>query len=240
MREPLLAVDDEREAICKWQDDRDQRALELLLRSHARQAWSQAARWTDNPVHLEDLASEGLIGLMRAADNFDRSQNVRFSTYSAWWVMNCISAALARIKTVIDIPPRTYLDARSGRLEGEDASLVQVAMSGMVALDAPVTDDGASPADLLVSPEMTPEECAAARSAAACQIRALAQAMADLDPLEVEIIRRRKLQPVPERVEDLAAALDMPKDRLRQIEKRALLRLRQRLVAQGVSLAAMQ
>ena len=240
LREPLLAVDEEREAICKWQDERDQRALELLLRSHARQAWSQAARWTDNPDHLEDLASEGLIGLLKAADAFDRTQNVRFSTYSAWWVMNGISTALARIKTVIDVPPRTYLDARAGRLSGEDASFAQLAMSGTMTLDAPMRDDGATAADLLISPDMTPEEIASARSSEASQVRALAEAMSTLEPLEAEIIRRRKLQPVPDKVDDLAEVLQIRKDRLRQLEKRALLRLRQRLVAQGVSLATVQ
>ena len=123
MKEPLLAVEQEREALRKWQEDRDRNALELLLRSHARQAWSQASRWTDNPVHLEDLVAEGMIGLMRAADNFNRDMDVRFATYSSWWVMTSISTALSRVKTVIDIPPRAYIDARMGRLKGEDGGL---------------------------------------------------------------------------------------------------------------------
>ena len=101
MREPLLELQQERGALAGWQDRGDRAALELLLRSHARQAWSQAARYTDNPVHLEDLAAEGMIGLMRAATNFDRAQEVRFSTYSAWWVMNGVSSALARMLCLV-------------------------------------------------------------------------------------------------------------------------------------------
>ena len=61
-QEPLLEFDQERDAIRRWQMNDDREALELLLRSHARQAWSMAARWTDNPSHLEDLAAEGIIG----------------------------------------------------------------------------------------------------------------------------------------------------------------------------------
>ena len=73
LNEPMLAPEVERAAICAWQDDRDPHALELLLRSHARQAWAQAARWSDNPSQIEDLVAEGMIGLMRAADRFDRA-----------------------------------------------------------------------------------------------------------------------------------------------------------------------
>ena len=128
MSEPMLSVAQERDAVRNWQERGDRDALELLIRSHARQVYAQAARWTDNPSHREDLVAEGMIGLMRAADNFDLAQGVRFSTYASWWVLNGVSAALVRIKTVIDIPVRTYLDASGGRLGSEDQEIAQMAI----------------------------------------------------------------------------------------------------------------
>ncbi|EAQ01994.1 RNA polymerase sigma-70 factor family protein [Pseudooceanicola batsensis HTCC2597] len=230
---PLLDIDEERNAIRRWQDHGDREALTLLLRSHARQAWSMAARWTDNPVHLEDLAAEGVIGLIRAADNFDLGQDVRFSTYAAWWVMNGVSAAAARIRSVIDVPPRAVTEMRSGRLADEDNTVITMAMQGIVALDAPVGDGTHSLLDALVSSDLTPEETAAAESLHDVQRRLIAKAMSGLNAQEAEIIRRRRLQAVPETLEDLADAMNMTRDRLRQVERRAMTRLRRFLLDNG-------
>jgi len=236
LNEPLLAVEQEREAIRKWQDEGDRTSLELLVRSHARQAYAQAKRWTDNPVHLEDLVAEGLIGLMRAADKFDRTLNVRFSTYSAWWVMTCISSALVQVKTVIDMPSRTYLDARMGRLKGDEHARAQLAIEGAVALEAPVGEGhGNSPADRLRSLEMTPEETATAASSAVALGRLMRSAMDDLSEQEREIITRRKLLVEPESVESISSEMGMSRDRFRQIETRALNRMRRSLVEKGFS-----
>ncbi|GGE50620.1 RNA polymerase sigma factor RpoD [Primorskyibacter flagellatus] len=224
---PLLAADEERDAILRWQDHGDRVALELLLRSHARQAWSMAARRTDNPAHLEDLAAEGIIGLIRAADSFDRTQDVRFGTYAAWWVMNGISAASARIRTVIDVPPRVA----GAQRRGEEDHIVRMALQGVVPLDARVGEGTVM--DVLVSADLTPEESAAAESQHAAQCHLIDRAMADLDADEAEVIRRRRLQAVPETLEDLAEAMNMTRDRLRQVERRAMQRLRRVLLENG-------
>lgn len=235
MAEPLLSSEQEREAIQRWQADGDRDALELLIRSHARQAWSLASRWSDNPIHTEDLVAEGIIGLMRAADNFDLEQDVRFGTYAGWWVMNGISSALGRTKSVIDVPARAIVAMRNGAMTDEDSAMVQMAVQGIIALDAPVGDGDWSAMDILVSDDMTPEEQATAQSLHAIQRKLLAEAIADLNEEEAEVIRRRKLQPVPDSLEDVAEAMRMTRDRLRQVEKRAMLRLRRVLLEAGFS-----
>ncbi len=235
MREPLLTVDTERDAIRRWQDEGDRRALELLLRSHARQAWSQALRFADNPVDLDDLVAEGMIGLMRAADNFDLKLNLRFSTYAAYWVMNGVFSALARIGTVIDMPVRTYLDARMGRLSGEDGGLSLLATQGTVPLDA--GGEGQSLSERLPCSSLTPAEAAEIRSAQALLERLLTQALASLDPTEKAIILRRRLAAEPETAEAVAADLGLSVQSLKQRETRALTRLRRDLLARGFSRA---
>ncbi|MBN9887135.1 sigma-70 family RNA polymerase sigma factor [Salipiger abyssi] len=234
MREPLLSFEQERDAIGGWQDRGDRKALELLLRAHARQAWSQAARYTDNPTHLEDLAAEGMLGLLRAADSFDRQQEVRFSTYAAWWVMNGVSSALSRIKAVIDIPARTYLDAQLGRLPEDEGALVRLAAQPTVTIDSGADDPG-EPRDILVSGDMSPEEWVSQKSRHKQLNQILADALAPLNPEEAEVIRRRRLQPEPEPFCAIASDLGMSQDRLRQLEKRAMLRLRRNLIDGGFS-----
>lgn len=235
MREPLLTADMERDAIRRWQDEGDRHALELLLRSHARQAWSQALRFADNPVDLDDLVAEGMIGLMRAADHFDLKRNLRFSTYAAYWVMNGVFVALARIGTVIDMPVRTYLDARMGRLKGDETGLCHLARQGTVPLDA--GGDGLSLSERLPCTNMTPAETAEMRSAQAMLGRLLTQALAALDPTEKAIILRCRLAVDPESMETVAADLGLSVQALRQREARALNRLRHDLLTLGFSRA---
>lgn len=235
LREPLLSVDLERDAIRRWQDEGDRRALELLLRSHARQAWSQALRYADNPVDLDDLVAEGMIGLMRAADSFDRKLELRFSTYAAYWVMNGVFSALSRIGTVIDMPVRTYLDARMGRLSGDENGLTLLATQGALPLDA--GGEGQSLADRLACTATTPAENAELHSGQALLSRLLADALATLDPEDQAIIQRRRLAAEPECVETVASDLGMSAQRLKQMEARALNRLRRNLLALGFSRA---
>ncbi len=233
MNEPLLEADQERAAICSWQDHGDRKALELLIRSHARQAWSHASRFTNNPVHLEDLAAEGVIGLMRAADNFDRAQPVRFSTYSAWWVMNGISSALARIKAVIDIPTRTFLDAQLGKLPEDEGARVKQAIQGMITIDISSEDGETGSKETLICEDLGPEDAVTEKCRSDQLNRLLAAGLASLSTEEAEVIRRRKLNSTPDTFEEIASDLGVSPGRLRQVEKRAMMRLRRNLIDHG-------
>lgn len=234
MNEPMLTAAQERAAVRKWQQNGDRDALELLVRSHARQVYAQAARWADNPSHVEDLVAEGMIGLMRAAEKFDLRQDVRFSTYSAWWILNGVAAALVRIKSVIDIPVRTFLDASGGRLGEEEQQLAQLAIYGTVELES-----GGELEDGFANHVLNPEETAALHSSEKEQRRLLHQALSRLEPRDADIIRRLNLNDPPESVEELAREFGTTRDRVRQLEKRALQRLRQRLIEGGFHLEAL-
>lgn len=238
MQVPLLSFEQERAAIGGWQDRGDRAALELLVCAHARQAWALAARFTDNPTHLEDLAAEGIMGLLRAADSFDRSQDVRFSTYASWWVRSAMSAALTRIKAVIDIPARSYLDARAGRLP--EAENTRVRMAAQAAIEIEGAGQGAERGTALVCDAPGPEEHVSQQDREARLMQILGQALNQLGAEEVELVRRRHLTAEPEPHAAIAADLGLPVQRLRQIERRALTRLRRNLVEAGFSRSLLQ
>lgn len=232
IQEPLLGVIQERLAIRSWQDDGDRSSLELLVRSHARQAWAKAISCANNPVHVEDLAIEGIIGLIRAANNFDLNFKARFSTYAMWWVSAGISAALARIKIVIDIPSRTYIEACGNRLADDKASQVQMAINGIIPLD----ETGVIASKSLQCPELNPEELVMEKSSLLALSRTLYKAMEVLTPVERKIIKGLKLKHNPDSVQDLATELKMGRTKLRQIERHALMRLRKELLNCGFKL----
>lgn len=235
LRAPLLEEQAERDAIQNWQSRGDRAALELLLRSHARQVYALAQRWTSDPVELDDLVAEGMIGLIRAAGRFDLSQNVRFSTYAHWWVMSCVSTAIARIRSLVDMPARTYLDARMGRLAGADRELVLQALGGYVNIDAMATDTDAPRGQELRSLEPTPEEHFAASAKELLLRETMAQALGELGEPDREVLVRRNLGAAPESIEDVALALGMSRNRIRLIERRAMARLRLSLQRLGLT-----
>jgi RNA polymerase sigma factor (sigma-70 family) len=229
LREPLLSREEERAALHAWQVDRDRQALDRLVRSHARQAWAEARRWTDNPVHLEDLAAEGVVGLIQAAGNFDLSMDVRFGTFAAWSVRNRIMAVLGSVTAVIDVPARTLINARSTRADALYQDEALAALARVESLDDG-DDEGRGRASAVAWDGLSPEEEVTLRSAKD-QVRCLLEeALASLDPAEREIIRRR--------LDDDMEPDDMPpaaRSRQREIERRAMHRLRRILQGRGFS-----
>lgn len=236
LQEPLLDAQQERVAIKSWQQDGDRKSLEILVRSHARMVWAQALSWSNNPVHLEDLVAEGIMGLMRAADTFDLTFKVRFATYAKWWVTAGISAALARVKIVIDIPARIYVDACGGRLRDEKSICAQMAIKGTVSLDVSPADTGNHAFKSLRCTDLNPEEVMLAKSSSKTLSQTLYSALKNLNPTEQKIIKRLKLKRSPDNARELAKELKMSQAKLRQIERHAVMRLRKELPKCGFQL----
>jgi RNA polymerase sigma factor (sigma-70 family) len=184
-----------------------------------------ARRWTQNPSHLEDLVAEGVIGLIRAAENFDLSRDVRFSTYAAWWVRNELSGAMKRVRGSFAV-----INEEAAR-DWPPAEAEETAPADRMRPDA-FYDLDSLPGDL-----PSPEEDAMRRSDEEMLSRQLRAALMELGPDEIEIVRRRRLVPQPEPVKALARDLGKTPERVRQIETRALQRLRQKLLAQGFNLS---
>src|SRR3546814_6463986 len=95
----MMTQEEEVEAFVAWKERRDHNALERIVRSHARVAWSVAGRYTRNASNVEDLAQEGMLGIMRAADKYDHTRGIRFATYSRWWIRTFVATAAAQVET---------------------------------------------------------------------------------------------------------------------------------------------
>ena len=82
----------------------DQDALGKLVEGNLRFVVSVAAKYSDSRIPLIDLINEGNIGLMKAAEKFDPTRGVKFITYAVWWVVAAIKHALAKQTGVIGLP----------------------------------------------------------------------------------------------------------------------------------------
>jgi RNA polymerase primary sigma factor len=188
--------------------DRVVRAYLLFV---AETAWRQ--RWRG--LGFEDAFAVGSLGLLHALAKFDTSRGVRFLSYAAYWI-------------------RAYIDNASRAARGEKKrGGVWRPGPGFVPLDEPLADgEGASTrGDLLASPAPTPE--ARFSEAEETHVRALrvSKALRSLPLKERSVVGARYLEDEPQTLAQVAEARGYTREGIRQIEIRALKRLRQKLRA---------
>jgi RNA polymerase primary sigma factor len=214
---------------------------------------SIARRYNHGALPLIDLIQEGNLGLMKAVERFDHTRGFRFSTYASWWIRHAISRACSDKSRVVRIPVHMLeahsrlskangrVSARSGRrataeelaeetgLSADKVRSIRAQHGGLaVSLDSPLHDeDGRAFVDLLPCDDASPHEHAA-RNAWRERIPRLLEA---LDPMEAHILRLRYgLEGDEEQtLQTLGEHYDLSRERIRQIQQRALAKLRERL-----------
>ena len=224
-------------------------AREMLLGSNIRLVYSVAHQHTDQGLDLRDLVQEGQLGLMRALEKFDIRQGTRFSTYSHYWIQQFIRLALKNQASLIRKPTNVVDDLKrfqrqvvavqqrygktlSAALISRELNMPETRVRHYLeigltplSLDVPLTEDSSNHwSDTLEDPNPTTEE-------AGERIEASEQVRRSLDVLD-----RRERVIVAMRYgighgheygyREISDQLGVSRERVRQIEKEALLKLR--------------
>jgi RNA polymerase primary sigma factor len=224
------------------------------VRSHLRLVTVIGRQFTNRGVDLSDLIQEGSIGLIKASLRFDQSHGVQFSTYAAWWIRQRMGRAIIEQGRTVRLPGHVsaalreiaqmahHLAGRLGRpaLASEIAERLDLPLPRVerflgtrvrqVSLDAPIENDGG---DLRLL-DVMPDERSDASPQGALEARLtgheIRRALAKLRPREREVVRLRfGLDEEPRSLREVAERLNLQLHDVRQIERRAMKKLRHNL-----------
>jgi RNA polymerase sigma-32 factor len=136
MKAELLDAETELALAFAWRDRRDEAALHRLVTAYMRLAISMAARFRRYGAPMNDLIQEASLGLMKAADKYDPTRGVRFSTYAVWWIKASIQDYVMRNWSMVRTGSTSSQKALFFNLRRVQARLEREAESAGERLDA--------------------------------------------------------------------------------------------------------
>ncbi len=248
-RVPLLTPEEEIDLAIRISNN-DKEAKEILTKANLRLVVSIAKRYVGRGMMFLDLIQEGNLGLIKAVDKFDHTKGFKFSTYATWWIRQAITRAIADQGRTIRIPVHMVetinkVKKTSNMLlhrDGRDPSPEDIAKElGMqtekvrdilrisqepVSLETPIGEEEDSHLG-----DFIPDEDALSPADAAAMIflkSKVNEVLETLTPREAEVLRLRfgLRDGTPQTLEEVGKAFNVTRERIRQIEAKALRKLR--------------
>jgi len=251
-RHPVIPKEEQLELV-KCAQSGDNIAREKLINCNLRFVVQIAKQHQNRGLTVLDLIQEGVLGLIKAIEKFDHKREVVFIAYAEWWIMNAVTRALLNTGRLVRLSRYAYekkvwlnkvrksLSDQLGREPtiGEIAAAVKKNISYIQdildldvrfsSLDATLSEEGESFLDLIPDPSANPLESPKAE---------VSKLLDKLTPREKEVITRRfglnGNGGIPMTLEEIGKDQGVTRERIRQIEAKAMEKLRRHLACRGV------
>ena len=257
---PMLAAEEEYMLAKNWRKTGNLKSAEKLVTSHLRLVAKIAMGYKGYGLPVNEMISEGNVGLMQAVKKFEPEKGFRLATYAMWWIKAAIQEYILRSWSLVKIgtttaqkklffnlkkiknkiAPRTEGDLRNEHVS-EIAKKLSVSEEEVVSmnrrlsgkehsLNAPIGEDGDQWQDWVVDKEMD-HELRFAQQEEMGQRKALLQdSIKILNEREKEILYARRLTDEPLTLEDLSKKYKISRERIRQIENKAFEKLQKHML----------
>ena len=254
---PLLEENHEKNLAVRWLKNKDEKALHELTQSHIRLVVSFAMKYKNYGLNVSDLIQEGNIGLMKSADRFDISKEVRFSTYASWWIRASIQDYVLKNWSLVRIASTSKqkslffsLRKLKQKIQNTDngtidyktaqgiAQSLNISTSDVVKMDSrlsqndgslnnKISEDGSDEfLNLIEDEDARPDDIIFEQDDVRNKKKLINLSLETLDKRELKIIKNRHLSDAPKTLEVLGKNLHISKERVRQIEKNAMIKMK--------------